>query len=342
MLVDTYRPEDRSELDTLLRRVFGDSWAEASARRWDWQYRRNPHSREPRIWVARDGPRVVGQYATMPVKVSVRGRELDGSWGMDVAVAPERQRQGLGEVLFQTWDQHSGASLGLGLSAASYRLFQKLRWPDVGPLPCLVKPLTARAFARTSAPAIVNSAIALVAQPVVRLLRGRAPTDATIRHVEHFDSRFTDLWERVAPRFDLAVRRDANYLEWKFVELPHLRYSIVASDRGGSVDGYAVFRHDAGRRVTALVDFLVDPDDPSTFAALLHVAEAEARAAGSHKIRAFAMNAAFRRTMHANGYFRVRSTIQFVAKVNAVAVDRQFYRDTRRWHVTLGDSDQDR
>ena len=67
---------------------------------------------------------------------------------MDVMVAPERQRQGLGEVLFGTWDKHVGASLGLGLSEASSRLFQKLRWPNVGPVPCLVKPLTRRAFRR--------------------------------------------------------------------------------------------------------------------------------------------------------------------------------------------------
>ena len=38
-----------------------------------------------------------------------------------------------------------GASLGLGLSEGSYKLFQKLQWPDVGPVPCLVKPLSRRA-----------------------------------------------------------------------------------------------------------------------------------------------------------------------------------------------------
>ncbi len=92
---------------------------------------------------------IVGQYATMPVQVTVTGQQVRGSWGMDVMVAPERQRQGLGEILFRTWDRNVGASLGLGLSESSYRLFNKLRWPDVGPLPCLVKPLTRRAFRHT-------------------------------------------------------------------------------------------------------------------------------------------------------------------------------------------------
>ncbi len=98
----------------LYRRVFGNDAAEASRLRWEWQYRRNPNNpgREPEIWIAREGTAIVGQYATMPVQAVGEGREVRGSWGMDVMVAPERQRQGLGEVLFRTWDRNVGASLG--------------------------------------------------------------------------------------------------------------------------------------------------------------------------------------------------------------------------------------
>jgi hypothetical protein len=34
--------------------------------------------------------------------------------------------------------------------------------------------------------------------------------------------------------------------------------------------------------------------------------------------------------------------MEFTAKVNGVPVPSDFYTDTDRWHVTLGDSDQDR
>ena len=75
---------------------------------------------------------------------------------MDVMVAPERQRQGIGEVLFRTWDQNVGASLGLGLSPSSHRLFKKMKWPEAGPVPCLIKPLTRRALRRPDWPMPVN------------------------------------------------------------------------------------------------------------------------------------------------------------------------------------------
>ena len=112
--ITSYRPDDRRAVDALYRRVFGNDAAEASRLRWEWQYGRNPNNpgREPEIWIAREGKAIVGQYATMPVQVSVKGEQVRGSWGMDVMVAPERQRQGLGELLFRTWDRHVGVSLG--------------------------------------------------------------------------------------------------------------------------------------------------------------------------------------------------------------------------------------
>ncbi len=344
--IDRYRAEDRRVVDALYRRVFGHDAAEASRLRWDWQYPRNPNNPrgEPEIWIAREGPAIVGQYATMPVQVSVGGRPVRGSWGMDVMVAPERQRQGLGEVLFRTWDRNVGASLGLGLSESSHRLFNKLRWPDVGPLPYLVKPLTRRALRIPTWPVGVNRLISAVTLPIVKIVARTRPLGAEVRLIQRFDDSFTGLWESLAPKFDFAVRRDAAYLNWKFVSAPHVRYVIASLRRDDRNVGYAVYRHfgEPRGRVTSLVDFLADPDDDAGLATLLGWIDREARQADSDKIRTFAMHAGFRRVLKRAGYFQVKSTVQFVVKVNGIDVPPSFYEDTDRWHVTLGDSDQDR
>jgi GNAT superfamily N-acetyltransferase len=344
--IQRFRPEDRRAVDALYRRVFGHDAAEASRLRWEWQYTRNPNTagHDPEIWVAREGPAIVGQYATMPVRLAVAGTEVQGSWGMDVMVAPERQRQGLGEVLFRTWDRHVGASLGLGLSESSHRLFQKLRWPDVGPVPCLVKPLTRRALRRPEWPVAVNRLVSAVTLPIVRVVSRDRPLLADVRMVQRFDDSFTALWESVATKFDFAVRRDAAYLNWKFTSAPHVRYAIAALRRDEQTIGYAVYRHlyEPRGRVTLLVDFLTDPDDEAGFRTLLGWVDREARRADSDKIRTFALHAAFRRVLKRSGYFQVKSTMEFVARINAVDLPERFYEDTSRWHVTLGDSDQDR
>lgn len=344
--VTRFAPDDLKPVNALYRRVFGLDAADASRLRWEWQYGRNPCTKpgEPAIWIAREGPTIIGQYAAMPVRLWVQGQEIDASWGMDVMVAPERQRQGLGEILFRTWDQHVGASLGLGLSESSYRLFQKLKWPNLGPIPCMVKPLTRRALRRANWPMPLNRFVSAVTLPFVRIIARVKPLRAEIEPVRRFDERFTALWERIAPRLGFAVRRDAAYLNWKFIEPPHVRYSIAALKRGEELHGYVVYRHlrEPRGRVTLLVDFLVDPDDEPGLMTLLGWIDREARAANSDKIRAFCLHQGFRRILKRSGYFQVKSTMEFTAKVNAIPVTPEFYARTETWHVTLGDSDQDR
>lgn len=344
--IDRYRTDDRRQVDTLYRRVFGADAGEANRLRWDWQYRHNPHmpAEGPLIWLAREGTTVIGQYATMPVKLAVDGQEIDAAWGMDVMVAPERQRQGLGDQLFRTWDRHVGASLGLGLSDSSYRLFQKMKWPDVGPVPCLVKPLSRRALRRPTWPVALNRLVSYLTLPWVRLVARQRPLEGEVRALRHFDDRFTRLWDRVKGKFSLIVRRDAAYLNWKYIQSPHVRYSVAVLERGDEAAGYVVYRHvrEPRGRVTILVDFLTDPSDETAVLTLLRWIDREARAADSDKIRTFAMHAGFRKLLKKNGYYVVKSTMEFVTKINAIAVPPAFYDDTGRWHVTLGDSDQDR
>jgi len=100
---------DRDALESMYAEVFGPEAAERNRARFRWQYEENPHCppEGPEIWVAREDGVVLGQYATMPVRLLVKGRILRGSWGMDVMVRPNLQRKGIGSRLFLYWDQQS-------------------------------------------------------------------------------------------------------------------------------------------------------------------------------------------------------------------------------------------
>ena len=343
--IDRFKPEDRRGAEGLYRRVFGTDAAEASRLRWDWQYRRNPAARrgDPLIWVAREGGAIIGQYGAMPVVAQIDGREVDAAWGMDVMVAPERQRQGLGEQLFRTWDRNVGAALGLGLTESSLGLFQKLRWPDLGSVPSLAKPLSRRALRRPNWSRTLNRLISALILPWVRLVARPRPVTEEIRVIKQFDERFTNLWSRVSDKFSFAVRRDASYLNWKYVQPPHVRYHIAALVRGDRADGYIVYRHarEPLGRTTRLVDLLADPADEAGVLALLRWLDREARAADSDRIRTYVTHGAFRKLLKKSGYYQTKSSVQLVAKVNALDLPAAFYGTPDDWHVTLGDADLD-
>jgi hypothetical protein len=343
--IDRFRPEDRRGVDLLYRRTHGADAADANRLRWEWQHRRNPANRtgQPDIWVAREGPTIVGHHATVPVRVSLKGLEVEGAWGADALVAPERDRQGLGEALLRAWDRHSGAGLALNASPGARLALDRLHWPEPQIVPCVVKPLTRRAVRLPHLPTPVNRLMSALLHPVVRVAARSGPLRAECEPIRRFDPSFTALWERLAPKFDLAIRRDAPYLNWRYIEPPHVRYAVVALKRHGVVQGYAVYRHrhEPLGRVTMLVDFLVDPEDVSGLKTLLRWVDRAARAEDSDKVRCYVSHGVFRRILRRNGYFNVKSTIEMAVKINAVQVPKGFYDDTAGWHLTYGDWDRD-
>jgi hypothetical protein len=343
--IGRYRPDDQRALEALYRRVFGHGAADLHRLRWDWQYRQNPssHDGQPLIWVAREGTSVIGQLAAVPVTLAIGNCEITATWGTDAMVAPERRRLGVGEMLLRHWDASVAGVLGSGLSQSSAPLIRKLRWPVLS-VPCLVKPLSRRALRMPNWSVAANRLVSTLTLPAVRIVGRSRPLSAEISAIKRFDDGFTTLWEQVSDRFDFAVRRDAAYLNWKFVARPHVRYAIAAVRRRGADAGYIVYRHlqEPLGRTTLVVDFLADPADDVGLRALLGWVDREARAADSDKIRCYALHAGFRRQLRRSGYFTVKPPLDLTAKINVIDQPHTYYEQVDRWHVTLGDGDYDR
>lgn len=344
--IERFHQDDRHGIELLYRRTFGIPAAAAVRLRWDW-VRRNPANAggEPPYTVVREGPTIIAASALTPVTVNLRGLEAAGAWSGDPLVVAERQRQGLGEALLRAWDRRAGVALGGGLSDGTrFLLTERLRWPRPVTLPCLVKPLSRRALRRPTWPVPLNRLVSAVTLPFVRVVARATPLREEVEVVRRFDGDVDRLWDRVAPRLDLAVRRDARYLNWKLFDPPHVRYTVAVLRRNDEVHGYAAYRHrqEPQGRVTQIVDFLTDPEDERGLKTLLGWVDREARAQDSDKIRCYAQHAGFRRVLRRSGYFVVKSAVDLNVRVSAVQVPADFYTNTDAWHFTLGDGDLDR
>jgi len=279
----------------------------------------------------------------MPVRVTIAGTEVAGTWSSDPLVVAERQRQGLGGALLRAWDRGTGVALGAELSAGTRARLDELRWPKSQPLTCLVKPISRRAFRIPTWPVAINRLVSAVSLPLVRVVSRTQPLRAEIEVVRRFDARADRLWEKLSNRFAVAVKRDARYLNWKYVEPPHVRYTIALLQRGEDVEGYVVYRHlrEPQGRVTQIVDLIADPADERGIKTLARWVDREARAEDSDKIRCYLTQASFRRVLRRSGYFVVKSGIDVTVKVNAIPVPKGFYESADEWHFTLGDNELD-
>jgi GNAT superfamily N-acetyltransferase len=343
--------EDRPALEAMYAEVFGAEAAEKNRARWRWQYEENPYCppEGPEIWVAKEKGAVLGQYATMPVRLLAKGRALRASWGMDVMVRPNLQRKGVGSRLFLYWDKNVEASLGLGLSLQSYTLFRKLQWEDVGPVPCYSKVLDGRVLLERRFGSVLGAVLAPLARFLLWVVFPTRSTqgsrDVTVSPLEGpFGPEYDALWEKASPRFDFVAERTARYLEWKYHGPPHVGYDVLEARRGGILEGYVVLRSTVrnGARLALLVDLFCDPEDEGTLGALLDRALYWARAKEAARMQAFTFDRRIAARLASKGFFLIASPMQFCVRIHSDHVDESFFRDTSRWHVTFGDSDQDR
>jgi hypothetical protein len=206
-----------------------------------------------------------------------------------------------------------------------------------------VKPISRRALRIPTWPVAINRLVSAIALPVVRAVSRTQPLKEEVEVVRRFDASADRLWEKLSRHFALSVRRDARYLNWKYVEPPHVRYTIALLRRGDEVEGYVVYRHlrEPLGRVTQIVDLVADPTDERGLKTLARWVDREARMNDSDKIRCYLTHGLFRRALRRSGYFVVKSGIDLTVKVNAVPVAKDFYDSADEWHFTLGDGEMD-
>ncbi|HET7292542.1 MAG TPA: GNAT family N-acetyltransferase [Vicinamibacteria bacterium] len=336
------------EVFRLYGEVFGQALTEKSRERWRWQYLQNPSTPPdgPAIWVAVEGGAVLGQYASMPVRLHWGGEELDSSWGMDVFLRPEARGKGIGARLFDAWSDSVPVALGLGLTDSSYGLFKKLRYEDVGPVPFFQKVLDPTAVIVRKAGRLLGAAFGPLAGVALAFAVKERPhpeaAQVAVSPIDGFSDEFDALWDRARGSYAMCVRRDRAYLTWKYRQPPHRRYALHEARRGGALVGYAVSRHEehAGIRLGWLVDVFADADDHAARDALLGAVLSGFRDAGVARAQAFSMNRALAEDLRRRGFFESRSPMQFCVRAKGDAA--QVFAAKERWHVVFGDSDMDR
>jgi hypothetical protein len=87
--------------------------------------------------------------------------------------------------------------------------------------------------------------------------------EVTISPIDSFTPEFDRLWEKLSPRFYAIVRRDAQYLNWKYVQQPHIEYARFAVRKVDELNGYVILRKckPPERNQGIIADIFTDPHD---------------------------------------------------------------------------------
>ncbi len=251
----SYRDGDELAILELFARSFPHS--PRSLRHFLWKYRQNPFGNERISLTFDETARLVGHYSGYPVPVRAYGRDL---------VAHQ-----IGDTMTDVGVRHlgRGPTSILGRTALDFyaRFCEGHVAFNFGFNVANIQRFSLR-FLRSDRVESVTYRVAKALPAMPRLQRWARGYQLQL--VRETTSEWDRLFERVAGEYRFLVRRDAQYVRWRYLAAPETDYAVVAVRKWGHLVGWIVFRI-RGNRFT-WGDALFDPRFPDAVGvALRHV-----------------------------------------------------------------------
>jgi hypothetical protein len=240
---------DEVELKELIRRHLAPQSGE---KRFHWLYRAGPYG-PARAWLACDDTSgvVVGAAAAFPRKMYFDGIEQTGFVLGDFCL--DQRYRSLGPALqLQRACLEEIAAFPGGVcydlpSQTMMAVYRRLGINQTGSLIRWAKPLRIEhrieAVVRSKA---VAKPIGIVASWVLaqRGWKGKNRSFEFLLHEGPCGEEFDALNERLRSQLGISTVRTAEYLNWRYLAHPQIRYEILKAWRAGELIGYAVFNQD--------------------------------------------------------------------------------------------------
>lgn len=234
--------------ERLWQRIFPASGTKLWRECWHWLYGGNPFWSTSDCYplvVYQTGGEIVGQLGLIPTQVRLDGKWTQAAWCIDYHLLPSHQRQGIGRKLLDCALARIPLLLTLGQTDASYGLFLKAGWHGkdqhlirsrriLRPLPVALKRLGM--LGGTKPPNLAQQ-IPEKAGSFGSLVVDTIPSWASER------PNFPALRD-AAPDGHGMIARTVEFMEWRYVRHPRLRYTFlkISSRETSQVVAYAVLR----------------------------------------------------------------------------------------------------
>ena len=354
--VRRFRPEDRELVFDLYDIVHGKEKAAAFRQSWIWEYEKNPHApTDSTVWIAATEDRVVGIFSSIPVEVSYLGVPTLATWSVDVMTHPDVRGQGVFKALTDRMLSDSEAD-GVTLfptfpNGNSGPIMRRRGWIDIKPCPIVIKSLRIWPLLKKvrlkNLPKVITGGM-IVAQQALKKITAprpaRSSSEITIRAIDAFDDRFDGLWSAVSMDHDFMVKRDQAYLNWRYVDCPHKRYTLLLAEKQQELMGYIVLTLDDQKLKNGyIVDFVSRSGDlqAEVTASLLREAEKVFRQSKAAFMETMLMEEPYRAVMENQGFAEFPSDVFWSYTLVVYKRGHELYDPDLSWFLTRGDADTD-
>lgn len=325
-----------------------DQWM----RWWRWMYKENPAG-NGRIWLADHDGKIVGQYAIIPVVMKIVSETITGSQSLDTVTHPDYRRQGMFETLAkEVYREAARDSIHIVYgfpNEFSYPGFiKKLGWFDVAAMQTMVKPLNWGNALKTR----VNNKLllklcaiggSLLDKTIYSAKKTPVMEGLTVTQISSFDERINEFWAKVSTQYQIMVVRNKDYLNWRYVTVPDVDYTIYVAEKAREIYGYLVLRcmQREQAKLGVIFDILAQSEQVAQYLiskVLQHCRQEKVDLVYSSIIA----NKTHLNAIRKNGFISMPSVKgeRFCGYSSSPHISKEFLEDPQNWLVQIGDSDR--
>ncbi len=347
-----YRPAVESDLPRILgfrRTVSQDMWWDDEAFvRWRYFGRRTTDGSIP-YWVFDLGGEIIGACGLEPVMLVVDGNPVHAVRTMDIMVSPDVDGRGLGTFMNLMLFRQFPVTLVTGSNASSHQLLTRMfhHTLDLVFWKTLIasREVIEQRFKAGPVSGVIAAGADLVLSMIRRRRRRPPPPGIEVKQMSRFDAQVDTLSHVFEQPGRIIVRRNAEYLNWRFVENARCRYRLFGAFAGETLKGYVVTRLNLNRpnprHEGEIVDWLAQgasgPNSP--LPALLTAAVDDLVSTGAGFVTCAAHGAEIEAAADSSGFrFREGQRIPFFVRASSATLHRRL-SSAPGWFVTRGDLD---
>jgi hypothetical protein len=256
-----------------------------SAAKFEWFYANNPAG-EPRVLLLREQTTtaVVGAVSAGPRVLQVDARDSRAAVVVDFVVDSRHRtlypalilQRGMRNMAVQTFELAYGFP-----NPRAWPLMERAGYRKLGSMVRYVRVVRVAHYAKQALLRLLLTPAGAVIDRVRMALQGaraRLPQAWSIAWLSCFDERFDEMWARLTDAPAIIERRDARFLDWRFLRQPNAQYRIFAMlDQDRRLAAYAVCQREGS--VLHVRDFLsrgiCDPGLSCLLQQVAHAARAE-------------------------------------------------------------------
>ena len=258
--VRSYCPGDEYEIIEMFNEVFNQS---RDISHWYWKYRDNPYGSYRISLAVSEDETLAAHYAGYPVKIystvtANKPVEISTYQLGDKMTRKAYRSKGFGKssLIARTYkhfvESHTKETVPFCYGFAAHHSLRfgvtVLGYADVEPVPY-------RRISLSRLKSLSGNRFKKIFSPV------------RVSEVSSISAEWTDFFLSVAPHYKYLVKRDAPYLNWRYIRRPDKKYLIFSIKIRSRLAGWAVFFRE-GRKVI-LGDALFNPEDIESVKALL-------------------------------------------------------------------------